>query len=338
MTDEQALPWPSVSVLVPVRNQPRWIEGCYLALKQQDYPRGLVEIIVIDCGSTDGTAELARRWPGSMLCDRPVPLGEAIDAAAARARGEVLALTHPTCVPSQQWLRNLIQPLLTPETDADATQGTTASWQRAPVARFAALEAAQTIEEWTKLEELRSVDCASLAVRRQRWDQAGPSSRLVATLEGYNLDLAWRLDQARARIVLAPHAVAYQRHDETLAAWLARQYQLAHDAGMLMGERGLGVLAHSRQPGNTKIQAGLVMLTLVNLLLLLAASPDFYFYANLTLFLLFLLSAGGQAWYCRRRDPLLLPWLPALLLARATVTALGFLVGWARCAVNRPAG
>jgi glycosyltransferase involved in cell wall biosynthesis len=50
---------PSVTVLVPARNEERDIEDCLDAIIQQDYPRDLLEVLVVDGASTDGTAGLA---------------------------------------------------------------------------------------------------------------------------------------------------------------------------------------------------------------------------------------------------------------------------------------
>jgi cellulose synthase/poly-beta-1,6-N-acetylglucosamine synthase-like glycosyltransferase len=51
--------WPSLTVIVPARNEARAIEGCIRALSDQDYPR--LRVVVVDDRSTDDTADRARR-------------------------------------------------------------------------------------------------------------------------------------------------------------------------------------------------------------------------------------------------------------------------------------
>jgi len=46
---------PYVSVIVPVLNGEKTIEGCLYSLTALDYPSEKVEIIIIDNGSTDKT-------------------------------------------------------------------------------------------------------------------------------------------------------------------------------------------------------------------------------------------------------------------------------------------
>jgi glycosyltransferase involved in cell wall biosynthesis len=52
--------FPSVTVLVPARNEERHIEGCLEAIAAQDYDHDQLELVVVDGGSTDDTAERAR--------------------------------------------------------------------------------------------------------------------------------------------------------------------------------------------------------------------------------------------------------------------------------------
>ena len=49
-------PWPLVSVIIPVRNDPLNLDLCLRALGASDYPN--YEIIVLDDASTDPTSEV----------------------------------------------------------------------------------------------------------------------------------------------------------------------------------------------------------------------------------------------------------------------------------------
>lgn len=51
---------PSISVIIPTLNAAAVLEGCLRSIAVQDYPKDLVEIIVADGGSTDGTLEIAK--------------------------------------------------------------------------------------------------------------------------------------------------------------------------------------------------------------------------------------------------------------------------------------
>jgi len=51
---------PSLSVLIPARNEARNIGRCLQSLLAQDYPA--MEVIVLDDGSTDATAQIVQEW------------------------------------------------------------------------------------------------------------------------------------------------------------------------------------------------------------------------------------------------------------------------------------
>lgn len=93
------LPWfkaivgklPLVSIITPSFNAERFLEDTIRSVLAQDYP--LLEYIVIDGGSTDGTLEILRSH-GHQLTYLSAPDGGAADAinkGFMRARGEILA-------------------------------------------------------------------------------------------------------------------------------------------------------------------------------------------------------------------------------------------------------
>ncbi len=51
-----------MSLVIPVRNESTHIDGCLRSVTAQSYPRDLLEIIVVDGGSTDDTRGRLRTW------------------------------------------------------------------------------------------------------------------------------------------------------------------------------------------------------------------------------------------------------------------------------------
>lgn len=86
----------SVSVLLPVRNGEQWIRRKLESLIALDYPRELVDIVVVSDGSTDGTAEIARSFGshGVRVLELP-PGGKAValNQGIQAARGDILFFT-----------------------------------------------------------------------------------------------------------------------------------------------------------------------------------------------------------------------------------------------------
>jgi glycosyltransferase involved in cell wall biosynthesis len=53
---------PLVTVLVPCRNEARFIEGCLSTIVNNDYPETQLQVLVIDGRSDDGTVEIVQRF------------------------------------------------------------------------------------------------------------------------------------------------------------------------------------------------------------------------------------------------------------------------------------
>lgn len=65
MSESQQKAWPKVTVLIVNWNSERFLERCLTALLAQTAK--LREIILLDNASTDGSVEIARRFPAVPL-------------------------------------------------------------------------------------------------------------------------------------------------------------------------------------------------------------------------------------------------------------------------------
>lgn len=101
-----------ISVIIPVRNEAPNIPGLIKALKLQDYPRVLYEVIFIDDHSTDTTEEIIR------LCikDRPEfslrqnpgeGKKDALNEGIRHSKGEMIITTDADCQSGQKWISSL---------------------------------------------------------------------------------------------------------------------------------------------------------------------------------------------------------------------------------------
>lgn len=101
---------PRVSVIVPVYNAGKAIGRCIEALLSQDLPQADREVIIVDNGSTDSTADVVAGYPVDLIRENElVGSYAARNRGIAAARGAVLAFTDADCIPSQGWLRIALQ-------------------------------------------------------------------------------------------------------------------------------------------------------------------------------------------------------------------------------------
>lgn len=128
LTDAGFLDWapgrnpghrPPVSVVVTVRDQADHLARCLDALDALSYPT--YEVVVVDDGSTDGSASVARshslaargrvRVVAVGSPDAPLGIGASRDAGAAAASHDVVAFTDADCRPRPSWLAALVPSL-----------------------------------------------------------------------------------------------------------------------------------------------------------------------------------------------------------------------------------
>ena len=214
---------PGVSVVVPAYNEEKGIVAAVRSLVASDYPD--VEVLVVDDGSTDRTAEVveALRLPGVTVI-RQANGGKprALNTGIARARHDLLVLVDGDTVFEPDALRELVAPLADP--DVGAVSGNTkVGNRRGLLGRWQHIEYVIGFNLDRRLFDLLrcmpTVPGAIGAFRRSTLEQVGGlSSDTLAE----DTDLTMAVLRAGWRVVYAPDARAWTEAPATLTQ-LARQ-------------------------------------------------------------------------------------------------------------------
>jgi glycosyltransferase involved in cell wall biosynthesis len=112
----------TLSILMPVFNESATVEKAISDVLETEFPLG-VELIVVDDGSTDATAEILREgdWPEEVRIlrhDRNRGKGAAVRTALDHANGEVSTILDADLEYSSASLNQLLPPLLSGEFNA----------------------------------------------------------------------------------------------------------------------------------------------------------------------------------------------------------------------------
>lgn len=108
MVENSSLPF--VSVIIPAFNEERFIQQCLESVLAQDWPQDKIEILVVDNGSTDGTAKIAEKLLGESALGRVLQKTDGTIASVRNfgwqhAKGELLAFLDGDSVVELSWLR-----------------------------------------------------------------------------------------------------------------------------------------------------------------------------------------------------------------------------------------
>jgi glycosyltransferase involved in cell wall biosynthesis len=207
---------PAVTVIVPFLNAERTIGALLRGLESlRPTELGAAEFVFVDNGSTDAGPALveAAAIPESRLVVQPTPgVSAARNRGLALARGEIVALIDSDCVPSRQWLRELVAPFQDPAVHLVA--GGLASFPpRTAAQRFAARYGLNDAHRTLQMA-LPFANGRNMAVRRSSAEHVEGWAEDV--LRGDDIDFSTRLlDAVGGSIEYRERALAYHQDRET---------------------------------------------------------------------------------------------------------------------------
>lgn len=132
VVDTAALP--SVTIVIPARNEARWIGGLLEAIQLQSYPSEKLQVIVVDDHSEDATAEIARQKMQGLKGWEVMPLIKpegnafkkaAITQAVQRASGDIMLTTDADCLAGKFWVQRMVEAF---EPDTGLVSGPVQMW------------------------------------------------------------------------------------------------------------------------------------------------------------------------------------------------------------------
>lgn len=105
-----------VTLIVPCLNEAKYIEDCLTSLLQADYPVDLMEIIVLDGQSTDGTRDildnLVQCWPQIRVIDNPgASKPRALNLGIDEARHDIVMRIDAHATYPPDYVRQLVRAL-----------------------------------------------------------------------------------------------------------------------------------------------------------------------------------------------------------------------------------
>jgi cellulose synthase/poly-beta-1,6-N-acetylglucosamine synthase-like glycosyltransferase len=221
---------PFVSVIVPVRDGESTIADCLDSILATDYPADRREILVIDNGSTDGTAQAIRSRPVTYMREEMRGVSNARNHGIAESRGDILAFVDADCLVEPQWLTELVRPFEDP--DVGSVGG---DLQHAPPTTAAERQAARMLGNWQRFAFTSNpayAITANAAYRREVLDRIGPFDPHMTRAQDVELGLRFQ-ERSGLRLAYAERATARHRHRSTQRGFFRQQLGWAYGAGLV---------------------------------------------------------------------------------------------------------
>lgn len=318
---------PRISVIVPVKDAADVLPACLQGLAHQEEV-GTYETIVVDDGSIDDSAEVARIHGVRVISQANTGPAAARNLGARHARGEILAFTDADCVPDPKWLFHLTQPFEHPE--VVGTRGVYRTQQTGLVPRFVQQEYMYKYRRMAKLSRIDFIDTYSAAYRRKVFLENGGFQVAFPLPSVEDQELSFRLARKGYLLKFVPQAVVYHIHDQNVIEYWKRKFGIGYWKAYLLRWLPEKTLADTHTPATQRVQ--IILLGTGFLSLLLAGFFKPFGWLALSSFLLFYLSAVPILLHILRNDSQVVAVAPFLLLLRAAALGSGLLWGW----VNPP--
>jgi glycosyltransferase involved in cell wall biosynthesis len=188
---------PLVSFVIPVKNDAQRLRHCLTSILSNTYPRELIEIIVVDNGSSDGSGRVARDCGAVVLNSTTGSVAELRNRGARAALGTILAFADSDHELDPNWIETATEILSDPSiaaTGAPPVSEPTANWVQQQYDGLRDRPASRQDVTW--------LGSGNLAVKRAAFAAAnGFNAQLIACED---VDLCNRLRAAGHRIVADP--------------------------------------------------------------------------------------------------------------------------------------
>lgn len=207
---------PTVAVVIPARNEARNIGACLAAIAAQDYPAGLVSVVVVDNGSTDETPRLAAAGGAAVIVDAKATIARLRNLGAAACAGEVLAFLDADMIPSPGWLAGAVPVLREDRVGAVGGQldiPLDAGW----------VERSWCLPRRFKPEKAESgwLPSGNLLVNREAFTRVGGFDEKLVTCE--DVDICARLREAGFRLMFVKKAAVVHTGESKSAGAMFRK-------------------------------------------------------------------------------------------------------------------
>ncbi|OGO76275.1 MAG: hypothetical protein A3K41_06915 [Chloroflexi bacterium RIFOXYD12_FULL_57_15] len=247
-----------ISVIIPAYNAAQTLPACLAALQGQTRPPG--EIIVVDDGSQDQTAQVARAY-GVQLLEQPHQgPAAARNLGIRQARGDIILLTDADCEPEPTWVAEMTRPFADPR--VVGVKGSYRTYQQERVARLAQVEFEERYDLLERLSTIDFIDTSAAAFRLAALREMGGFDPAFPQAVSEDVEFSYRLARAGYRLVFNRQAVVYHRHPSTWCAYLRRKIKFGYWRMIVYRLHPGKALRDSYTPQLLKVQIVLMYLVL----------------------------------------------------------------------------
>jgi cellulose synthase/poly-beta-1,6-N-acetylglucosamine synthase-like glycosyltransferase len=320
-----------LSVVVPARNAARTVGGCLQSLFEQSMSGERYEVIVVDDGSTDETAQVVERSGATLIAQAQQGAAAARNKGASMAKGDILLFTDADCVPETNWVAEMARSF--EDQEVVGVKGAYRTRQAGLIPRFVQCEYEERYERMAKQRWIDFIDTYSAGYRRSIFLAEGGFDTRYPSASVEDQEFSFRLAERGYKMAFNPRAVVYHEHPRTLTGYFRRKFNIGYWKVRVLRRHPGKAVRDSHTPQTVKVQMGLALVLVPLLALLFVRS--FLIWLSLLTVVLFLVSAVPFAVRAWRGDPVVALLSPFLLFVRALALGVGMVKGGSDAMLGR---
>lgn len=209
-----------VSIVIPTFNAEKTIGKTLEACLNQDFG-GPLEVIAVDDGSNDCTAEQIKRYPVKYIYQENAGPASARNRGWKEAKGAIISFTDSDCIPHKDWLSKLLRNYVDEKVGAVGGSYSVANPENLLAC---CIQQEISIRHSAMPREVRFLGSYNLSVKRSILEEIGGFQEGYKNASGEDNDLSYRILKHGYKILFDREARVAHYHRESLWKYLKEQY------------------------------------------------------------------------------------------------------------------
>jgi glycosyltransferase involved in cell wall biosynthesis len=210
---------PSVTIVIPAYNSEKTITGVIESCLNQTVKS---EVIVVDDGSDDSTAEIVKGYPVRYIYQENAGPAKARNTGWENATGEIILFTDSDCTPDKDWVRKMME-----YHSRDNIYVVGGSYDITnPESLLARCIHQEILERHRKMSgEVDYLGSYNLSYRRKVLEEVGGFNEEFRSASGEDNDLSYRVRKNGYKLIFDPEIKVAHHHQTKYLMYLKEQFR-----------------------------------------------------------------------------------------------------------------